>query len=83
METKINFSDPDWFLDVTDEDREILAKDYLAKRYGVAPGQPLHDRALREIEELERQLRIRMVIAWVAGYLCLLCGAALMAWVGG
>ena len=81
MDTKIDFNNPTWFLDLTDEDHEAMATPCLAKRLGAPVGQPLHDLALREIEELERQTRVQSVITWVASSMCAMGGMALMVWV--
>lgn len=74
--------DHDWFLDLTDEDLELMATESLQKRFSVEPGQPFNRFSLHEIEELEHQVRVQSVITWVASFMCALGGAALMAWVG-
>lgn len=79
---RIDRCEHDWFLDLSDEDFEAMAKESLEKRYGIEVGQPLHRLTLDEIQELEHQVRVQSVITWVAGLMGALGGAALMAWVG-
>ena len=78
---RIDHCEHDWFLDLSDEDLEAMAKESLEKRFGIEAGQPLHRLTLDEVQELENQVRVRSVITWIVGFMCALGGMALMAWV--